>query len=143
MGCYLTMIRWFCEWYLRTFPKKKPEGMYPAKQFWQVAVTLNTDSGKEVKYIEFIEDRLEYLMGNEYWTTAKIYALNKADHIKKNGFTEWVGGLKDHYPVHRVYLVQAYPMSKANVIIESNKDTIDEQLAAVKEAVENLDRNDL
>ena len=60
------MIRWFCEWYLRTFPKKKPEGMYPAKQFWQVAVTLNTDSGKEVKYIEFIEDRLEYLMGNEY-----------------------------------------------------------------------------
>jgi len=104
------MIKWFCQWYLRKFPPRTPEGKHPALEPWVVAVTLTTDSGsKEVRYVEFKKDSLMYWSGHEDWTTAREYALSRADSIKKNGFTEWVDDLKNHYPVHRVHLVQAFP----------------------------------
>lgn len=109
------MIRKFCEWYLRKFPKKLPEGRYPANEPWQVAVTINTDSGREVKYIDYQEDRLMYHMGSADWDNARYFALRKLDYIKEHGYTERIEGMEVFYPLHRVHLVQAYAKPKSEL----------------------------
>jgi hypothetical protein len=138
------MFKWLCQWYLRKFPPKTPEGRYKAKEPWVVAVTLFTDSGsKEVKYVEFHEDRLMHWMGHEDWTLAKHFALSRADSIKHNGFTEWIDGMKNHYPLHRIHLVQAFPKPVEKVIevkLSADDSNLQEKIGQVREAIDNLER---
>lgn len=132
------MIKKFCAWYLRTFPPKKPEGKYPAEVPWQVVVVVTTDTGYEHHYVDFTKDRLSRWMGDDDWTTAKDFALSRADSIKTNGFTQWVEGTKEHYPLHRIYLVMAYPKPILDVKIKA-EDKASEKIEQVREAIDNLD----
>ena len=130
------MIRWLCEWYLRKFPPKLPEGWYPSDNPWTVAVEIYTDSGTETRYVEFTEDNLWYFTYSENWKTAKNYALNRAYNIAETGYTEWLGTLKVFYPVHRIHSVKAFPAS-----VDTSKAK--EAIADVQEVIDNLERTDV
>lgn len=112
------MFRRLCEWYLRRFPKRREPGYYPAKEPWEVAVTITGDSGRFVEYIQYEEDRFDRWLGHDSWDTARYYAESKAYDVRKNGLTVRDGEYKDLYPVHRIYLVQTYPKIEA----EDNPD---------------------